>query len=150
MKAAAPAGAKISAPVECETSSAGSSRPQTPDNASVAGSTDGASSSGVTANGLGASISGTTGNGDESTLRDSSASLLYAQSGKSDSDRSDTGKGKGRSVTPSITSKNDAGGKDVVENSHSSTENLVGKLNNLVTTDLNNIVEGRDFILIRE
>lgn len=29
-----------------------------------------------------------------------------------------------------------------------STDNLVGKLNNLVTTDLANIVEGRDFMLL--
>jgi len=30
----------------------------------------------------------------------------------------------------------------------SSAENLVGKINNLVTTDLNNIVDGRDFLMI--
>lgn len=32
----------------------------------------------------------------------------------------------------------------------SSAENLVGKINNLVTTDLNNIVDGRDFLMICE
>jgi hypothetical protein len=30
---------------------------------------------------------------------------------------------------------------------HSSADNLVGKINNLVTTDLNNITEGRDFLM---
>lgn len=37
---------------------------------------------------------------------------------------------------------------EVQPDSSDSTENLVGKLNNLVTTDLANIVEGRDFMLI--
>lgn len=32
--------------------------------------------------------------------------------------------------------------------SSSSTDNLVGKLNNLVTTDLQNIIEGRDFMML--
>jgi hypothetical protein len=31
---------------------------------------------------------------------------------------------------------------------HSNAENLVGKINNLVTTDLNNITEGRHFLLV--
>jgi hypothetical protein len=30
---------------------------------------------------------------------------------------------------------------------HSSADNLVGKINNLVTTDLSNITEGRDFLM---
>jgi len=30
----------------------------------------------------------------------------------------------------------------------SSAENILGKINNLVTTDLNNIVDGRDFLMI--
>lgn len=37
---------------------------------------------------------------------------------------------------------------DVHLDSSDSTDNLVGKLNNLVTTDLANIVEGRDFMLL--
>ncbi len=31
---------------------------------------------------------------------------------------------------------------------HSDTSNLVGKINNLVTTDLENIISGRDFLLL--
>ncbi|TRM65976.1 hypothetical protein BD626DRAFT_427540 [Schizophyllum amplum] len=34
------------------------------------------------------------------------------------------------------------------EESHSSNEHLIGKINNLVTTDLNNLVDGRDFLFI--
>lgn len=37
--------------------------------------------------------------------------------------------------------------KDVDKDKSSSGENLVGKINNLVTTDLANIVEARDFLL---
>ena len=37
--------------------------------------------------------------------------------------------------------------KDTGKDNHSSEENLVGKINNLVTTDLANIVEARDFLL---
>lgn len=33
--------------------------------------------------------------------------------------------------------------------SDSTADNLVGKMNNLVTTDLNNITQGRDFLLLR-
>ena len=51
--------------------------------------------------------------------------------------KSDADKGKG---------KNTKG--DVAPKSKSSTDNLIGKLNNLVTTDLQNIVEGRDFVML--
>jgi hypothetical protein len=37
--------------------------------------------------------------------------------------------------------------KDAGKDGHSSGENLVGRINNLVTTDLANIVEARDFLL---
>ena len=37
---------------------------------------------------------------------------------------------------------------DQEEEGHSSSEALVGKINNLVTTDLNNLVDGRDFLFI--
>ncbi|KAI4529011.1 P-loop containing nucleoside triphosphate hydrolase protein [Schizophyllum commune Loenen D] len=37
---------------------------------------------------------------------------------------------------------------DKEEEGHSSSEALVGKINNLVTTDLNNLVDGRDFLFI--
>ncbi|KAL5534538.1 hypothetical protein ACEPAG_1001 [Sanghuangporus baumii] len=54
--------------------------------------------------------------------------------------KSDSGKGKGKD------SKDALG--DSAPKSKSSTDNLVGKLNNLITTDLTNIVEGRDFPML--
>ncbi|KAL4069345.1 P-loop containing nucleoside triphosphate hydrolase protein [Scleroderma citrinum] len=39
-------------------------------------------------------------------------------------------------------------GDNADRKSRSSADNLVGKINNLVTTDLSNLVEGRDFLLI--
>lgn len=58
------------------------------------------------------------------------------------SNSSVSSKGKGKKQT----------GKDLktpeAPVSRSSTDNLVGKLNNLVTSDLSNIVEGRDFMLL--
>lgn len=41
--------------------------------------------------------------------------------------------------------------KEEMDNSskqHSSADNLVGKINNLVTTDLSNLTDGRDFIMV--
>ena len=141
MKAATPSGTKVPPADGRDSSSSDSSRPQTPDNASVAGSTDGSSVNGGNGHSVVASTSGSTAGG-ESTLRASTASVRSVQSGK--------GKGKGNSSASSIASKNGGDGKDEAKDSHSSTDNLVGKLNNLVTTDLNNIVEGRDFMLVRE
>lgn len=135
MKAATPAGAKPSG--DRESSSAGSSRPQTPDNASIVESTDGSTVNGGNGHSVAASTSTSTAGG-ESTLMASSASVQSTQS-----------KTKGKSSASSITSKT-GNGKDEAKESHSSTDNLVGMLNNLVTTDLNNIVEGRDFMLISE
>lgn len=56
--------------------------------------------------------------------------------------KSTSSKGKGKVAEPSL----EASVKDV--KSTSSTDNLVGKLNNLITTDLQNIVEGRDFCML--
>ena len=55
--------------------------------------------------------------------------------------KSDTSKGKGKDTTSDAPV-----GKD--PQSTSSTDNLVGKLNNLITTDLQNIVDGRDFPML--
>ena len=63
-------------------------------------------------------------------------------------------KGKGKSSAASVSgqstksTKSTASTKSVGESSDG--DNLVGKLNNLVTTDLSNITEGRDFLLISE
>ncbi|EJD04272.1 uncharacterized protein FOMMEDRAFT_106872 [Fomitiporia mediterranea MF3/22] len=74
---------------------------------------------------------GTTLNGNGSEVPPSIASV-----------ESDAGKGK-RKTSPTSTDPNAPATK-----STSSTSNLVGKLNNLITTDLQNIVEGRDFIML--
>lgn len=52
------------------------------------------------------------------------------------------GKGKKDKSAQTLTAEG------VKKESKSSTGNLTGKLNNLVTTDLQNIVDGRDFMLI--
>ena len=58
-------------------------------------------------------------------------------------------KGKGKSSSTNVKRGGVVQGADT-KSSTSSTDNLVGKLNNLVTTDLTNIVEGRDFIMLSE
>lgn len=66
----------------------------------------------------------------DNTIRASSSSIKSSVSSK---------KGKGKDTASSEVSKR--GGS-------SSAENLVGKINNLVTTDMNNITEARDFLLV--
>lgn len=106
----------------------------TPDSASIADSDE--LTEGTTVNGEGSSASGS---GDE-TLRQSSRESSV--NGKLD-------KGIRKSVASSISGKSSRSQKsDPHPVSSSSTDNLVGKLNNLVTTDLANIVEGRDFMLL--
>ena len=75
-----------------------------------------------------ATTEGTTLNGNGSEGQPSSVAV------KSDSSK---GKGKNTESTSNAASK-----------SKSSTDNLIGKLNNLVTTDLQNIVDGRDFVML--
>ena len=67
---------------------------------------------------------------------------LVNGNGDQHSVKSTSSKGKAKSVTPS--QSEDASKPE----SRSGTDNLVGKLNNLVTTDLSNITEGRDFLLL--
>ncbi|KIK71390.1 hypothetical protein GYMLUDRAFT_254610 [Collybiopsis luxurians FD-317 M1] len=62
------------------------------------------------------------------------------------------------SSSPSISSTSKAAGKDSKkdkkskdneqDSGESSASNLIGKINNLVTTDLDNIVDGRDFLFV--
>lgn len=63
------------------------------------------------------------------------------------SEQSTTAKGKRKESVPG----SDSGEEDGDETSHSVTSassNLVGKMNNLVSTDLENLVSGRDILLL--
>lgn len=48
------------------------------------------------------------------------------------------------------TNKEGEGGDKFNKDGTAKASNLIGKINNLVSTDLNNIVEGRDFLFIRK
>ncbi|KAF9458727.1 P-loop containing nucleoside triphosphate hydrolase protein [Collybia nuda] len=56
--------------------------------------------------------------------------------------------GKGKSKSRSTKENDDKAPKKIDKDEHSSADNLVGKINNLVTTDLGNIVDSRDFLLV--
>ncbi|KAH7918845.1 hypothetical protein BV22DRAFT_1100101 [Leucogyrophana mollusca] len=71
---------------------------------------------------------GTSGS-EEETLQPSSASAV--SSSRKGKEKAKDGKGTKDTPTPK-----------------SSADNLVGKINNLVTTDLNNITDGRDFLIV--
>jgi hypothetical protein len=71
----------------------------------------------------------------DETLRASSSSVKSTTSSK----------GKLKTKT---TKEADKSSKKSDTKGHSSAENLVGKINNLVTTDLGNIVDSRDFLLV--
>jgi hypothetical protein len=74
--------------------------------------------------------------GTESDTLHSRDETLRASSSSEVSSASSKGKGKATKAP-----------KDSDKDEHASGENLVGKINNLVTTDLANIVEARDFLL---
>lgn len=125
MKAEVPPGEK--------TSSGESTVVPTPDTASVVeseGQTEGASSHGDNASPSGSS--------DEATLAGSQAGTLTGKSKAS--------KGKGKDADAAST-KSETTGKPKPQ---PTSRNLVGKLNNLVTTDLSNITSGRDFVMLCE
>lgn len=113
-----------------EQASNGSTVAPTPDNISVADS-DGHTEVTVV-NGEGSSTSA---NGDEASSTNKSSN-------------GDVKKGKGTASSISGKSTSSVKSASAEEKSSSNTDNLVGKLNNLVTTDLGNIVEGRDFLLL--
>jgi hypothetical protein len=99
-------------------STASSTAPSTPDSASVVGSSTAAADE------------STDGSGDE-TLQASAETVSISSTRK--------GKQKSQDV------------KEELDNSskkHSSADNLVGKINNLVTTDLSNVTDGRDFLMV--
>ncbi|KAG1757959.1 hypothetical protein EDB19DRAFT_1936472 [Suillus lakei] len=92
--------------------------PSTPDSASVAGSSTAAADE------------STDGSGDE-TLQASAETMSTSSTKK--------GKQKSQDVKEDL---------DSSSKKHSSADNLVGKINNLVTTDLGNITDGRDFLMV--
>ncbi|KAG2160129.1 uncharacterized protein EDB93DRAFT_1113551 [Suillus bovinus] len=95
-----------------------STAPSTPDSASVAGSSTAAADE------------STDGSGDET---------LQASAETSSTSSSKKYKHKSQNVKEE---------PDSSPKQYSSADNLVGKINNLVTTDLNNINDGRDFLLV--
>ena len=105
---------------ESSSSSRPPTEPSTPDPASVAESTS-----------VNHSVEGT---------NETTTSTLTAQSSPSSSDRDSTKKSK-KSKKSKVEDKEEGkkGGKG---------SNLVGKITNLVSTDLNNIVDGRDFPML--
>ena len=81
---------------------------------------------------------------DDNTLGNSTSTTDETVAASSSSVKSSSSKGKAKSSSESPTTD-----KKPEEPAHrSSTDNLTGKLNNLVTTDIQNIVEGRDFPLL--
>ncbi|KAI5124482.1 hypothetical protein M0805_008364 [Coniferiporia weirii] len=112
--------------------SVASSTSQTPDTASIAESDAHTESTAV--NGEGNVCA--SGSGDESPLSSSASTKSNASKGKGKDGHSTSGRSASlKPETNAPTSTSDTG-------------NLVGKLNNLITTDLQNIVEGRDFMML--
>ncbi|KIJ68833.1 hypothetical protein HYDPIDRAFT_173463 [Hydnomerulius pinastri MD-312] len=70
------------------------------------------------------------------------SSVDDVQSSSASTTASSTAKGKQKAKV-----KTDAADAQA-KKPQSSADNLVGKINNLVTTDLNNIIEGRDFLMV--
>ncbi|KAH8835448.1 hypothetical protein DL96DRAFT_1730898 [Flagelloscypha sp. PMI_526] len=81
---------------------------------------------------------------DEQTLH--SAAPTEITEGETVASTDETLRGSTSTDTASTSSKQKKGTKASEAEGSSSANNLVGKINNLVTTDLNNIVEGRDFL----
>ncbi|KAF8799457.1 multidrug resistance-associated ABC transporter [Phlegmacium glaucopus] len=84
-------------------------------------------------------------NSDERTSEPCEASTTVSRDSSSDSQSTSNVHVKGKDKDDPSTSKNNAkhaskGKKDA--------QNLIGKINNLVTTDLGNIVDGRNFLII--
>ncbi|THH11785.1 hypothetical protein EW145_g436 [Phellinidium pouzarii] len=117
-----------------KTASATSTSVPTPDTASINLPDANTELEGTTANS--SEVAGANATSDE-TLLPSSPSM-----------DSNASKGKGRNA-PSISGKSTSSkvGTDSPTSSGDS-DNLVGKLNNLITTDLQNIVDGRDFVML--
>ena len=80
-------------------------------------------------------------NSDEGASESSQVLTAVSRDSASDSGRV---KGKDKDHPSPLKSDSKPATKDKKE-----TQNVIGKINNLVTTDLGNIVDGRDFLMIR-
>ncbi|EIN13416.1 P-loop containing nucleoside triphosphate hydrolase protein [Punctularia strigosozonata HHB-11173 SS5] len=87
------------------------------------------------------SIDGTE-SGDETLQGSSTGDRNASQS----SSKNANAKGKGK--TPSIAESTKSTDSKTHADGSSKADNLVGRINNLITTDLNNIVDGRDFLML--
>lgn len=101
--------------------------------AEVAGGNTPASSAATTPDS--ASIAETASEGDDAETQTTAAA-------------SDGGAARKHKRTPSASSTSTKAPEKGAEEAAGKGGNLVGKLNNLVTTDLNNVVDGRDFLFI--
>lgn len=83
----------------------------------------------------------------ENTEGEGTNSAIHSQSSTLAASREPSSASTIRAAKPAK-GKDDPEEKPATKKEESSGDNLVGKINNLVTTDLNNIVGGRDFLLI--
>ncbi|KAF8816580.1 P-loop containing nucleoside triphosphate hydrolase protein [Phlegmacium glaucopus] len=84
-------------------------------------------------------------NSDERTSELSQASMAVSRDSSSDSQSTSKAGVKGKDKDDSSTLKSDA---QQASKGTKGAQNLIGKINNLVTTDLGNIVQARDFLFI--
>ncbi|KAG2070718.1 hypothetical protein BDR04DRAFT_1053972 [Suillus decipiens] len=91
----------------------------------------------------------------ESTVPSVAGSSTAAGDQSTDGSGDETLHASAETISTSSTKKGKQKSQDVKEElddpsskKHSSADNLVGKINNLVTTDLSNITDGRDFLMI--
>lgn len=84
--------------------------------------------------------SGTSSTSDQDSVTTDTA-ISREPSKDSHSTQSSTAKGKGKVTKPE---------ENKEDKKRKKNDNLIGKINNLVTTDLNNILESRDFLLLGE
>lgn len=100
------------------------------------------------------SSTGTSGNGNENDgdgTHSQSATAVSTDGTQSTVTKSSSVKGKGMDTSSPASSSAPAPKKDEKKDEKKDKEdNLVGKINNLVTTDLGNIIDSRDFLFLRE
>ncbi len=118
---------RVKADVDSPSGSARSTAAPTPDSASIIESPSGPSSEGASP--------------------DDSADETVAGEQGSPAPKDKKRKRSGTTVSESSVSSNTTAVEKPAEESTKG-GNLAGKLNNLITTDLNNIVEGRDFLFV--
>ena len=84
-------------------------------------------------------------NSGERASQSSQASTPISRDSSSDSQSTSNVSVKGKDKEGSSTPKSDT---KSASRDKKKAQNLIGKINNLVTTDLGNIVDGRDFLMI--